>query len=105
MTEWAQELRRDREFDTDEILEHLVSLRQLDDQVQDTLFTGPAADAPITDARVLMHMRFLETQLDAWKRDSEGAESQRRKLLLSIEVPNLTLTLRKCLSSRMHSPT
>lgn len=80
MTEWAQDLKRHGEFPTDEVLGHLVSLRQLDDQVQDTLFTGAARDAGLTDARVVMHIRFLKTQLDAWKRDSEGVQCQRSKL-------------------------
>jgi hypothetical protein len=80
MTEWAQELKRSGEYETDEILEHLVSLRQLDDEVQDTLYTGAAADAPPTDARVLMHVRFLETQLDAWKRGSEKVAHQRSRI-------------------------
>ena len=88
MTEWAQELKIEREFDTDETLGHLVSLRQLDDQVQETLFTGAAADAPLTDTRVLMHIRFLETQLEAWKRDSEGTAYQRSKFVVIALFPN-----------------
>lgn len=79
MTEWAQELKREAEFDTDKILGQLISLRQLDDQVQDTLFVGDAANASLADARVLMHVRFLEGQLDAWKRDSEASGCQRSK--------------------------
>lgn len=82
MTEWAQELRYEREFGTDEVLGHLISLRQLDDQVQETLFTGAGTDAPLTDTRVLMQVRFLETQLEAWKRDSEGAQYQRSKFVV-----------------------
>lgn len=84
MTEWAQELKRHGEFATDEVLAHLVSLRQLDDEVQDTLFTGAGADAALTDARVVMHIRFLETRLDAWKRDSEGVQCQRSKLVTHV---------------------
>lgn len=80
MTEWAQDLKRCGEFPTDEMLGHLVSLRQLDDQVHDTLFTGTAREAGLTDARVVMHIRFLKTQLDAWKRESERVQCQRSKL-------------------------
>lgn len=82
MTRWAQELRDHGEFATDEVLEHLISLRQLDDEVQDTLFTGAGADARLTDARVVMHVRFLETRLEAWKRDSGGAKCKRSELFL-----------------------
>ena len=82
MTAWAQELKEQGEFATDEILGHLVSLRQLDDEVQDTLFTGNGADARLTDARVVMHIRFLETRLDTWRRDTEGAQCKRSKLTI-----------------------
>lgn len=91
MTEWAQELKRHGEFRTDAVLGHLISLRQLDDQVQDTLFTGAAAEARLNDARVVMHVRFLETQLDTWKRDSEGSECQRSEFVASVSNSGLTL--------------
>ena len=79
MTEWAQELKEHGEFATDEVLGQLISLRQLDDEVQDTLFNGAGAEARLTDPRVVMHVRFLESRLDAWKRDSEGAACKRSK--------------------------
>jgi hypothetical protein len=79
MTEWAQDLRNEREYDSDETISHLITLRQLDDQVQDTLYCDNAVDLPLSDARTLMHVRFLESQLDAWKRESQGAGAQRCK--------------------------
>jgi hypothetical protein len=79
MTEWAQNLRNEREYDSDETISHLITLRQLDDQVQDTLYCDNAVDLPLSDARTLMHVRFLESQLDAWKRDSQDAGAQRCK--------------------------
>lgn len=91
MTDWAQELKRDGEFESDEVLGHLVSLRQLDDEVQDTLFTGAAAEAQFTEPRVIMHVRFLETRLEAWKRESEGSECQRSKPRAVINDLDLTL--------------
>lgn len=77
MTEWAQNLKRVMEYESDEAIIHLVSLRQIDDQVQDTLFSGSAAELPLSDARTLMHVRFMEAQLDAWKRESLGCGSKR----------------------------
>ncbi len=77
MTEWAQSLKSDREYETDEAICHLISLRRIDDQVQDTLFTGSAADISFADARTEMHVQFIEVQLDAWKRESSGSSSQR----------------------------
>jgi len=81
MTEWARNLKHEREYDSDETISHLIALRQLDDQVQDTLFTGSAAELPLTDARTLMHVRFLEGQLEAWRSDSLNAGAQRRKIV------------------------
>lgn len=103
MTGWAQELKDQGEFATDEVLGHLISLRQLDDEVQETLFTGSEAQAQLADARVVMHIRFLETRLDAWKRDSEGATCQRSKFR-TIAL-SLVLTYLKCSSSRIRTPT
>lgn len=90
MVEWAQDLKRDQEFDTDAILGQLISLRQLDDQVQESLFTGAAADAPLIDAGLLMRVRFLETQLEAWKHESAGTEYQRSKFVVSGAACRLT---------------
>ncbi|KAF9696654.1 hypothetical protein EKO04_005673 [Ascochyta lentis] len=77
MTEWAQDLKSYGEFETDKTIEPLISLRQLDDQVQDTLFTGAAAEASLADSRMAMHVRFLETQLDAWRRGCDGVGCHR----------------------------
>lgn len=87
MTEWAQNLKQYGEFLTDEVLGHLVSLRRLDDQIQDSLFTGAAAESRLTDTRVLMHVRFLQSQLDTWKQDSEGVQCQRSKHSLRFQAP------------------
>jgi hypothetical protein len=77
MADWAQNLKQEREYASDETISHLVSLRQIDDQIQDTLFTADAMRLPLSDGRTLMHVRFMEAQLDAWKRESYGASSQR----------------------------
>jgi hypothetical protein len=79
MTEWAHNLRNEGEYDSDETISHLITLRQLDDQIQDTLYSDDAVNLPLSDARTLMHVRFLEGQLDTWKRDSQGAGAQRCK--------------------------
>jgi hypothetical protein len=80
MTEWAQNLKHEREYESDETISHLITLRQIDDQVQDSLFSGSSVDMPMSDARTLMHVKFLESQLEAWKRESQGAGAQRCKL-------------------------
>ncbi|KAH7081339.1 major facilitator superfamily domain-containing protein [Paraphoma chrysanthemicola] len=80
MSQWAQDLKDEREYDSDETIHYLVALRQLDDQVQDSLFTGDAANMPLSDARTLMHMRFLESQLAEWKRGSQTAGAQRCRI-------------------------
>jgi hypothetical protein len=77
MAEWAESLKQEREYESDETISHLVSLRQIDDQIQDTLFTADAMQLPLSDGRTLMHVRFMQAQLDSWKRESNDASSQR----------------------------
>ncbi|KAI4932237.1 uncharacterized protein J4E92_004137 [Alternaria infectoria] len=77
MTEWAQSLKQDREYETDETISLLIALRQIDDQVQDELFTADTSQLPMSDGRALMHVRFIDVQLDTWKRECNGVPSQR----------------------------
>ncbi|KAI4945156.1 hypothetical protein J4E91_008133 [Alternaria rosae] len=77
MTEWAQSLKQDREYETDETISLLISLRQIDDQVQDELFTADTSQLPMSDGRALMHVRFIDVQLDTWKRECNDVASQR----------------------------
>jgi hypothetical protein len=77
MAEWAQELKADREHASDESISYLISLRHIDDQIQDTLFTADAIRSPSSDARTLLHVRFMESQLGLWEQSSSGATSQR----------------------------
>lgn len=82
MTEWARALERVREYQSDETIRHLIILRQIDDQIQDTLFADGTVPITMIDARTLMHMRFMETQLEAWMNESSGAAFRRRKFTL-----------------------
>jgi len=93
MTEWAQNLKTVREYDSDETISHLITLRQIDDQVQDNLFSAGAKDLPLSDARTLMHVRFLESQLDTWKRDSQTAGVERCKSARFRCFPNPLTTI------------
>ncbi|KAL7770771.1 hypothetical protein CFE70_000710 [Pyrenophora teres f. teres 0-1] len=77
MAEWAQTLKQDHEYESDEIIPHLISLRQIDDQIQDALFTADAKRLPLSDAGTLMHVKFMEAQLDSWKKNIVGVRSQR----------------------------
>lgn len=79
MTEWARDLQYEREYDSDESIIYLVSLRQIDDQVQETLFSANSIELSLSDTRTLMHVRFLEGQLDVWKRESQCVGAQRCK--------------------------
>ena len=83
MSEWAQELKQDHEYESDEIIPHLISLRQIDDQIQDTLFTADAKRLPISDRLTLMNVRCMEAQLDSWRKNSAGVVSQRRMCSLT----------------------
>ncbi|EUC49616.1 hypothetical protein COCMIDRAFT_33041 [Bipolaris oryzae ATCC 44560] len=67
MTEAAESLGKELEYESDEIISHLISLRQIEEQIQDILFTADTAQLPLSDGRMLMHLRSIESQLDAWK--------------------------------------
>ncbi|KNG46357.1 hypothetical protein TW65_86995 [Stemphylium lycopersici] len=77
MAEMAQTLNQEREYESDEAICHLISLRQIDDQIQDTLFTTEAAQLSLSDGRTSMHMRFMEAQLDIWKTNLRNVTAQR----------------------------
>jgi hypothetical protein len=63
----SQRLMYDREYESDETISSLISLRRLDDQIYESLNGDDTVDLPITDSRIYMSMRFLETQLEDWK--------------------------------------
>lgn len=77
MNDWARELQHDQEYETDETIGHLVTLRQIDDQVQNTLYSVDAVKLPLNDARTLMHVRLIESQLGSWQANRRNATSQR----------------------------
>jgi hypothetical protein len=77
MADWARELKQEREYESDETISHLISLRHIDDDIQSNLFATHTMHLPLTDKLTLMHVRYMQTQLDAWKRESSEAGSQR----------------------------
>jgi hypothetical protein len=70
MEKCARRLKFDHEYISDEIIPGLISLRRIDDQVHDTFHVQEAIELPITDSRVSMNLRFLESQLEEWKRSN-----------------------------------
>jgi hypothetical protein len=77
MSDWARELKQEREYESDETISHLISLRHIDDDIQSNLFATHAMHLPFSDKLTLMHMRYMQTQLDAWKQESSESGSQR----------------------------
>ncbi|KAF2134677.1 hypothetical protein P153DRAFT_279458 [Dothidotthia symphoricarpi CBS 119687] len=71
MTEWTQDLKQKREYVHDEVISHLITLRQLDEQVRDVLSSSGVVNM---DTQTLEH---LETQLAVWKQVSFGPDSKR----------------------------
>lgn len=88
MTEAAESLGKELEYESDEVISHLISLRQIEEQIQDILFTADTAQLSLSDGRLLMLLRSIEGQLDAWKAQSCYSASQRREyLFMSKELP------------------
>lgn len=70
-------LRHDREYDSDEVIGRLISLRRIDDQIHDTFNAEDSSDLPITDTRISMNLRYLETQLAEWKNEETMENSNK----------------------------
>ncbi|KAF1964112.1 hypothetical protein BU23DRAFT_547965 [Bimuria novae-zelandiae CBS 107.79] len=69
MGQCSRDLRDHQQFPSDKIIGHLITIRRLDDQIQECFFTEETIKLDITDPRILMNFRFLEGQLDEWKRE------------------------------------
>ncbi|KAL1604830.1 hypothetical protein SLS60_004370 [Paraconiothyrium brasiliense] len=76
MSQCSRELRDHRQYPSDAIIGHLLEIRRLDDQIQDCFFTEETAALDITDPRISMNFRFLESQLEQWKRGRYSDEYQ-----------------------------
>jgi hypothetical protein len=63
----GQQLTYEREYESDDAISRLISLRRIDDQIYEYMNGEETADLPITDSRIYMNMRFMETQLEDWK--------------------------------------
>jgi hypothetical protein len=82
MSDWAEELKREREYESDETLGLLVSLRKIDDHVQDDLYSHDTINSPFTDTRVAVTVRFYESMLTEWRGKSQAVGSPRCKFVL-----------------------
>ena len=79
MGEAAESLEHDQEHESDRAMSRLVSLRQIEECIQDTLFTADTVQLSLSDGRTLMNLRSIEAQLDAWKAKPCYPASPRRK--------------------------
>jgi hypothetical protein len=89
MTEAAESLGQEVEYESDEAISHLLSLRQIEEHIQDTLFTADTMRLSLSDGRTLMHLRSIEAQLDAWKVQSCCSASQRCNRFSTPKRPGL----------------
>jgi hypothetical protein len=77
MAECERELREEREFPSDESLGRLISLRRLDDQIHELFNSDEVIDLPFTDSRITMNLRFMENQLEDWRRANYSSDNNR----------------------------
>lgn len=80
MGKCAHNLRYDPEFPSDGIISRLVSLRRIDDQINDTFNTEEASELPVADSRIAMNLRFMENQLEEWRRENNNLNPNRGAL-------------------------
>jgi hypothetical protein len=79
MAECGRRLKQDYEYSSDEIIVRLISLRRLEDQINGTFNTEEAINLPISDSRIAMNLRFMESQLEEWRRDNNNDSMSRSK--------------------------
>ncbi|KAL5438224.1 hypothetical protein PMIN06_010307 [Paraphaeosphaeria minitans] len=76
MGQCSRDLRDHRQYPSDVTIGHLLAIRRLDDQIQESFFTEETAGIDIADPRISMNLRFLESQLEEWKRERYSEEYQ-----------------------------
>lgn len=74
----GKNLKESQQYPLDAIIGRLISLRRLDDQIYDSLYTEDSVDLPLNDPRILINYRFLQTQLDGWKQAESNRDFQLR---------------------------
>lgn len=79
MAEAAESLEQEREYESDKAMGRLISLRQIEEHIQDALFTADTMQLSLSDGRTRMHLRSIEVQLDAWRSQSPTSASSRCK--------------------------
>lgn len=105
MAESGRRLRHEREYMSDEFIAPLVALRRIDDQINDTFNTDEAIDLPITDSRIAMNLRFIETQLEEWRRENNTGRENRGTLhiLCPDTCTNTLVSTRPCVFVHRHA--
>lgn len=64
MTECCRRLKSEREFPSDEFILSLLSIRHLRDQTIEIFGSDAFKDLPVSDQRIVIHLRYLEQQLE-----------------------------------------
>jgi hypothetical protein len=64
MTECCRRLKTEREFPSDEFILSLLSIRHLRDQTIEIFGSDAFKDLPVSDQRIVIHLRYLEQQLE-----------------------------------------
>lgn len=79
MGQCSHDLRTHQQYPSDRIIGHLLVIRRLDDQIQDSFFTEETIGLDMTDPRISMNYRLIESQLEEWKREKFSDEFQIRE--------------------------
>ncbi|PVI01556.1 hypothetical protein DM02DRAFT_591044 [Periconia macrospinosa] len=77
MIDCCRNLRQSYEISSDIIIARLIALRRLDDQIQDAFYSEGIVDLPLSDPRIIMNYKFLQTQIDDSRDDDCSEEYQR----------------------------
>ncbi|KAI9765807.1 MAG: hypothetical protein M1840_007089 [Geoglossum simile] len=67
MTECGRRLESDLEFSSDKRILHLISLRRIDDRINDTFRLTDSESIPANNLRLQLSLQLLQSQVKEWK--------------------------------------
>ncbi|KAF2196697.1 hypothetical protein GQ43DRAFT_382687 [Delitschia confertaspora ATCC 74209] len=70
MADSSRRLKEEGEYPTDAMFLHLLTIRHIRDEIAENLCANEFRGLPISDPRIAMHIRYMETRLEEYKKQS-----------------------------------
>lgn len=93
MTECGRRLESDLEFPSDRRILHLISLRRIDDRINDALRLADSESIPENNLRLQMSLQLLQSQVKEWIGRIPTDSYQCGRPLITVSVENSPVSL------------